>query len=592
MTALDHDPAAPTSPTPSAVSRRRRILEPGRNKVRTLLVIAAFTGIYATIGLRLAWFGSLDMEVAGYSPAPPSIARPDILDRNGDLLARDMPAFSAYAEPRRIVDTDEAVEKILAIFPDLNARSLHTRLSGRSGFTWIKRSITAREQEALWAQGIPGVGFRRETRRLYPNGSVAAQVLGAVNIDNKGIAGIERWIDQNGLEVLQMAGLDLKRQDLAPVQLSVDMKVQHAFTDELRQEIERYKAVGGAGLVLDVTNGEVVSLVSLPDFDPNDATQAQKPENINRINVGVYEMGSTFKAMTTAMALDSGVFNIHSVLDASKPLSFGRFRINDFRGEKRPLNMPEAFLVSSNIAFARMAMGVGVEGHKNFLSQLGQLERLTTELPESASPIVPRNWQAVNTATIAFGHGLAVTPLQAAMGIGAMVNGGHLIRPTFVKGTDPAERTIRDDVVTPTTGEALRYLMRLNAISGSAKGANIDGYYIGGKTGTAEKVVNGRYDKSKVMTSFMGILPAHDPKYLFLVILDEPKAVEGTHGFRTSGWNAVPAAGRILRRILPIMRMPPTMGNPAQPFPHTVAQRAWGSDRLKAPVVDAVLANY
>ena len=592
MTAHDHDPAAPTSPTPPTASRRRRILEPGRNKVRTLLVIVAFTGIYATIVLRLAWFGSLDMAVAGLSPAPPSIARPDILDRNGDLLARDMPAFSAFAEPRRIVDADEAVEKILAIFPDLNARDLHTRLSGRSGFTWIRRSISAREQQALWEQGIPGVGFRRETRRLYPNGSVAAQVLGAVNIDNKGIAGIERWIDQSGLEVLQMAGLDLKRQDLAPVQLSVDMKVQHAFTDELRKEIDRFKAVGGAGLVLDVTNGEVVSLVSLPDFDPNDATQAQKPEHINRINVGVYEMGSTFKAMTTAMALDSGVFNIHSVLDASKPLSFGRFRINDFRGEKRPLNMPEAFLVSSNIAFARMAMGVGVEGHKSFLGQLGQLDRLTTELPESASPIVPRNWQAVNTATIAFGHGLAVTPLQAAMGIGAMVNGGHLIRPTFVKGTDPAERTIRDDVVTPATGEALRYLMRLNAISGSAKGANIDGYYIGGKTGTAEKVVNGRYDKSKVMTSFMGILPAHDPKYLFLVILDEPKAVEGTHGFRTSGWNAVPAAGRILRRILPIMRMPPTMGNPAQPFPHTVAQRAWGADRLQIPVADAVLANY
>ncbi|MEH6718883.1 MAG: penicillin-binding protein 2 [Aurantimonas endophytica] len=587
MTELDPAPAAPTPPT-----RRRRVIEPGRNRVRTAITIVAFAGIYATLVLRLAWFGSIDMADASRSPAPPSIARPDILDRNGDLLARDIPSFSAFAEPRRIVDTDEAVEKILAVLPDLNARSLYQRLSGRSGFTWIKRSITAREQQALWEQGIPGVGFRRETRRLYPNGTAAAQVLGAVNIDNKGIAGIERWIDQSGFEVLQMAGLDLQRQDLEPVQLSIDLKVQHAFTDELRREIDRYKAVGGAGLVLDVTNGEVVSLVSLPDFDPNDATQAQKPENINRINVGVYEMGSTFKAMTTAMALDSGVFNIHSVLDASKPLSFGRFRINDFRGEKRPLNLPEAFLVSSNIAFGRMAMGVGVEGHKSFLRQLGQLDRLTTELPESASPIVPRNWQAVNTATIAFGHGLAVTPLQAAMGVGALVNGGRLIRPTFVKGTDPVARTIHDQAVTPETGEALRYLMRLNAISGSAKGANIEGYYIGGKTGTAEKVVNGRYDKSRVMTSFMGILPANDPKYLFLVILDEPKAVEGTHGFRTSGWNAVPAAGRILRRILPIMRMPPTMGNPPQPFPHTVAQRAYGLERLRMPASDAVLANY
>lgn len=578
--------------SPAGQTRRRRVAEPVRNGVRTGLAVCAFLGIYGVILSRLVWFGAVDVAVAGYSPAPPSVARPDILDRNGDILATDLPSFSAYAEPRRIGNPDEAVEKILAIFPDLNANSLHRRLSGNSGFTWIKRTITPRQQQALWEQGIPGVGFRRETRRLYPNGPAAAQVLGAVNIDNKGIAGIERWIDQSGLEALQMAGMDLQKQDLSPVQLSVDLKVQHAFAYELAKEIEKYEAVGGAGLILDVTNGEVVSLVSIPDFDPNDATQAQKPENINRINVGVYEMGSTFKAMTTAMALDSGVFNIHSVLDASRPLSFGRFRINDFRGEKRPLNVPEAFLVSSNIAFGRMAMGVGVERHKQFLRALGQLDRLTTELPESAAPIVPRNWQEVNTATIAFGHGLAVTPLQASMGVAALVNGGKLIRPTFIKGSDIAARTIHENVVSPNTGESLRYLMRLNAISGSAKGANINGYYIGGKTGTAEKVVNGRYEKTRVMTSFMGILPANDPKYLFLVILDEPKPVEGTHGFRTSGWNAVPAAGRILTRLLPMMRIAPSMGNPADPFPNLVAQRAFGADRLRLPVLDTVLANY
>ncbi|WP_185985323.1 peptidoglycan D,D-transpeptidase FtsI family protein [Aureimonas mangrovi] len=570
----------------------RRASQPPRNRVRALLAAGLFAGVYGVILTRLVWFGAVDEAVARYNPAPPSVARPDILDRNGEILATDVPSFSVYAEPRRIVDVDEAVEKIMAIFPDLNASTLHRRLSGNGGFTWVKRTITPRQQQAMWEQGVPGVGFRRETRRLYPNGPAAAQVLGAVNIDNKGIAGIERWIDRSGLEALQTAGMDLSSESLTPVELSVDLKVQHAFTDSLKAEIDKYEAVGGAGLVLDVTNGEVLSLVSIPDFDPNDATQAQKPENINRINVGVYEMGSTFKAMTTAMALDSGIFNIHSVLDASRPLSFGRFRINDFRGENRPLNVPEAFLHSSNIAFGRMAMGVGVEGHQAFLRKLGQLDRLTTELPESASPIVPRNWQPVNTATIAFGHGLAVTPLQAAMGIGALVNGGHLYRPTFVKGSDPASRIIQDNVVTPQSGEALRYLMRLNAITGSAKGANLDGYYIGGKTGTAEKVINGRYERTRVMTSFMGILPANDPKYLFLVILDEPKPVEGTHGFRTSGWNAVPAAGRILSRILPIMHMPPTMGNPQNPFANTLALRPFGYDRIRMATYDAVLANY
>lgn len=574
-----------------SLGRRSRL--PARHpRSRSLLAIGLFLAVYAIIFLRLAWFGLVEENVARYSPAPPSVSRPAILDRNGEILARDIASSSAFAEPRRIVDVDEAVEKILAIFPDLDGKDLHRRLSGDSGFTWVKRTITPRQQQALWEQGIPGVGFRKETRRLYPNGPAAAQVLGAVNIDNEGIAGIERWIDQSGLEALRSSGLDLDGESLAPVQLSVDLRVQHAFAHQLSEEIEHFDAVGGAGLVLDVTNGEVISLVSIPDFDPNDAAQAQKPEHINRINVGVYEMGSTFKAMTTAMALDSGVFDIHSVLDASKPLSFGRFRINDFRGENRPLNLPEAFLVSSNIAFGRMAMGVGVEAHKTFLGQLGQLDRLTTELPESASPIVPRNWQAVNTATIAFGHGLAVTPLQAAMGVGALVNGGKLIRPTFVKGTDTTARTVHDGVVTDGTGEALRYLMRLNAISGSAKGANVEGYYIGGKTGTAEKVVNGRYEKTKVMTSFMGILPANDPKYLVLVILDEPKPVEGTHGFRTSGWNAVPAAGRILRRILPIMRLAPTMGAPAAPFPNVMAQRAFGSERLRTAAFAPPVSDY
>lgn len=542
--------------------------------------------------LRLMQLGLQDVPAEGYAVAPPSVARPTILDRNGVVLATDLPAYSVFAEPRRMVDVDEAVEKITSVLPHLDAGRLHRRLSTQRGFEWIERKISPQAQQELWSLGIPGVGFRRETRRVYPNGAEAGQVLGAVNIDNKGIAGIERWIDQNGLEALQMAGMRLNSRNLEPVHLSLDLQVQHAFAFELKKEIERYQAIGGAGLVLDVTNGEVVSLVSIPDFDPNDATQALKPEHINRINVGVYEMGSTFKAMTTAMALDSGTFGLHSVFDATQPIRFGRMAIRDFRGENRPLNMPEAFLVSSNIAYGRMAMGVGVEGHKAYLRNLGQLDRLVTELPESASPIVPRNWREVNTATIAFGHGLAVTPLQAAMGVGALVNGGRVIRPTFIKDSSPEARTLHPEAVSPAAGEALRYLMRLNALAGSARGADIEGYYLGGKTGTAEKVVNGRYEPKRVMTSFMGVVPANDPKYLFVVILDEPQPSKETYGFRTSGWNAVPAAGRILRRLLPMMRVTPTMGAPSDPFPGIVAQRAHGHQRLGQAVHAQALMDY
>ncbi|UHD45646.1 penicillin-binding protein 2 [Aureimonas altamirensis] len=549
---------------------------------RTYVLLAVFSAAFLAIFGRLVHLTTLEPAEPVLARAAPSHSRPDILDRNGEILARDIVMFSVYAEPRRVIDPDETVEQLLTILPELNAASLYRRLSGKSGFTWVSRSITPAKQQAIHNLGLPGIGFRPEVRRLYPNGGAAAQVLGAVNIDNLGIAGIESWIDESGLNVLRSAGMDYRREDLDPVNLSIDLYVQHAFADELRKAIDHYDAIGGAGLVLDVNSGEVVSLVSLPDFDPNNPTEAHKKENINRINVGVYEMGSTFKALTMAMGLDSTAFNIHSVVDATNPLRFGRFSISDYRGEKRPLNMPEAFLVSSNIVFAKMAMQVGVDRHKEFLRALGQLTRLTTELPESAAPIVPRNWGAVNTATIAFGHGLAVTPLQASMGVAALVNGGRLIRPTFVKDTPVEDRIIAEDVIAPSTGEALRYLMRLNGIDGSARRATIAGYHVGGKTGTAEKVIDGRYAKGKVMTSFMGLVPAHEPKYLILVMLDEPKPVEGTHGFRTAGWNAVPTAKAILNRILPMMRMPPQFTQPQDPFPNIVRARAHGHQHFLA----------
>ncbi|NDV89068.1 penicillin-binding protein 2 [Aurantimonas aggregata] len=552
-----------------------------RSPSQILIAGGVFVAIYAVIGFRLVQFGLAEMPLHAAVAPPPSVARPDIFDRNGNLLAMDLPVSSVYAEPHSIVDIDEAVEKLTAVLPDLDAADLYRDLSSDRGFTWIKRTISARERQEIWSLGIPSVDFRDETRRLYPNGATAAHVLGLVDVDNKGIAGIERWIDRQGLQDLKDIGVQFSRDDLAPVALSVDLRVQHALEDELGKAIAKFSAIAGAGLVMDVTNGEVIALASLPDFDPNNPADAHRPEHINRINVGVYEMGSTFKALTTAMALNSGRFNIHSVLDASHPLQFGRFKIRDFRGENRPLNVPEAFIHSSNIGMARMAMEVGIEGHKGFLDRFGQLDRLTTELPESASPIVPANWAMLNTATISFGHGLAVTSLQASMGIAALVNGGTLIRPTFVKDAPLAERVIRQDLVTPQTGEALRFMMRLNAEIGSARKADVPGYFMGGKTGTAEKVVNGRYATDRVLTSFMGIVPAHKPRYLFLVMLDEPKALPETHGFRTSGWNAVPVAGKIIERIMPILGVAPARIPPIDPFPAMSELRAFGSSRFQ-----------
>ncbi|MBN9000370.1 MAG: penicillin-binding protein 2, partial [Rhizobiales bacterium] len=317
--------------------------------------------------------------------------------------------------------------------------------------------------------------------------------------------------------------------------------------------VQKFKAKGAAGLVMDVTSGEILALVSLPDFDPNNPGEAQGVERINRINVGVYEMGSTFKALTTAMALDSGRFTVDSLHDARAPLVFGRFRIRDFQGKGRWLTTAEAFIYSSNISMARMAMSVGIEAHKAFLKKMGQFMRLRTELPESAQPIVPTNWGEVTTATIAFGHGMAVAPLQAAMAVAGLVNGGTLIAPTFIKGTNIEQRVLGRNLVKPATSEALRYLMRLNAEKGSAKNAAIDGYDIGGKTGSAEKVINGRYAEGRLLTSFMGVVPISQPKYLFLTMLDEPQALPEPSGYATSGWNAVPTTRTIMMRTLPLL---------------------------------------
>lgn len=551
-------------------------LRPDR-RGRLLFVIGGFALVFGLVLARLVQLGVADSERTGYIPPPPSLGRPSILDRNGNLLAIDVPSSGLYAEPRLIVDVDEAVEKLTAIFPDIDRRDLYRRLKNGAAFAWIKRQVTPAEEQAAWNAGIPAIGFQREKQRFYPNGSLAAHVLGTVDIDNIGIAGIERWIERQGLEVLRQSGMDLSHRNLEPVSLTLDIRIQHALETELRKAIVKFSAKAGAGLVLDVSNGEILALVSYPDFDPNLPVDALKPDRINRIAAATFEMGSTFKALTTAMALDSGKFTLRSVVDASKPLAFGRFRINDYRGQYRPLTLPEAFIYSSNISMAKMAIAIGPQNLRTFLTRFGQMSRLTTELPESAHPQLPRRWGEIDTATASYGHGIAVTPLQASIAVAALVNGGRLIRPTLIKGAPLEDRLLAHDLIKPETGEALRYLLRLNAKTGSAKKAEIKGYFIGGKTGTAEKVIGGRYSKELNITSFMGIVPVDKPRYLLLTLLDEPKGLPETYGFRTSGWNAVPLGGAVFERILPMLALMPDFEIADVGFPEISSQGVFGS---------------
>jgi cell division protein FtsI (penicillin-binding protein 3) len=533
-------------------------------KARLGLAIVAFAAIYSVIALRLVMFAEQsDGHGARRSVGQDAVAtaRPDILDRNGQILATDVKAPSLFAEPRKLIDVDEAEELLTAVLPDLDANEVRDRLSSKRGFVWLKREITPKQQQEIHRLGIPGVGFLTENKRVYPNGPVVSHEIGHVNIDNQGIAGIEKWLDGQGLAALHMAGLAIDRLQ-KPVNLALDLRVQFALRDELVAAREKFKAKAASGVVLNVNTGEIVALVSEPDYDPNNPREANDPTRINRLTTGVYEMGSSFKVFTVAMALDSGKATLSSTFDASHPLHYGRFAIHDYEPMHRALSVPEIFTYSSNIGAARMALAVGVQGHQAFLKKMGQLDRLRTELPESAEPIVPKHWGELNTVTIAFGHGLSVAPLQAVMGIAATLNGGRLIPPTFLKRSEGKANVLAKQVLKPETSRAMRYLMRLNAEKGTAAKANVDGYYIGGKTGTAEKVVNGRYSKHKLLTDFMAVLPADKPKYLMMIMLDEPQATPETHGFATAGWNSAPTAAKVIARIAPLLDLEPRFDLP------------------------------
>jgi cell division protein FtsI (penicillin-binding protein 3) len=561
-------------PEPRTEPWRQRLIRSllyGRNvdrfakaRARVGLAILAFAAIYAVIGGRLVMFAiGADAHGARLAAVRDAIAtaRPDIIDRNGEILATDVKAPSLFAEPRRLIDTDEATELLTATLPDIDTAEVRDRLSSRKGFVWLKRDITPQQQLDIHRLGIPGVGFLRENKRVYPTGNEVAHLIGLVNIDNQGIAGMEKWLDNNGLADLHRAGFATDRLQ-QPIELSVDLRVEHALRDELQKAKDKFHAKAASGLVTNVRTGEVIAMVSLPDFDPNNPKEAHDPDRINRLTTGVYEMGSTFKAFTLAMALDSGKYDLNSMWDARAPLHYGKFAIHDDEPKGRFISMKEVFTFSSNIGAARIALSQGVEAHKAFLRKMGQLERLRTELPESASPIVPRHWGDLNTITIAFGHGIAVAPLQAVMGVSALVNGGYLIPPTFLKRSEDEAMQLAKRVIKPETSEKMRFLMRLNAEVGTARKADVNGYYIGGKTGTAEKVINGRYAKKRVLTAFTGILPADNPRYQVLIMLDEPQALKETYGFITSGWNAVPTAGNVIARIAPLLGIQPRFDLP------------------------------
>lgn len=528
----------------------------GQNRLR--LIGMLFAGAFLTIAGQLTHLtmfpkpddGAVRPIVEGPMP------RPDIIDRNGVLLATDVAVASIFADPSKIIDIDEAVEALTATMPDLDAKELRRKLSSTKHFAWIKRQVSPEERDAAYNLGIPGVSYVNERRRVYPQGRLSSHVVGYVDLDTKGIAGIEKYLDDRG--ALYTASLaEPTEHRTEPAQLSLDIRVQAAMLDEVAKAIDKFHAIAGGGIVMDIHTGEVLSMVSLPDFNPNQENKNFSRDQQNRMTSGVYELGSVIKAVTFAMALDSGIVTLKSVFDTRFPLVIGSARIHDFHPQNHPLTTVEVFCESSNIGTAKMALEVGIEAHQAFLRKVGLFDKLQTELPEAAKPLLPRRWSKLVTATTAFGHGFAVQPLQGAAVVAGLLNGGHLITPTFLRRNEDEAMAMATTVIKDSTSQTLRYLFRQNALEGSATKVDVIGYRVGGKTGTAEKVVNGRYDKNQRLASFIGAFPMDDPKYLVMVMLDDPKAIPGTYGFATAGWNAVPTAAKVIERIAPMLGVEP-----------------------------------
>ncbi len=550
---------ASTEAGASIVLDAKRKATGSRTKNRVVMTMAIFFGIYGVIGGRLVYLGVQEPGVAAAPGGRVLASRPDIVDRNGEVLATDIKTASLFAEPKNIVDADEALELLSTVLPDLDPEQTFNKLKSGAGFVWLKRQLSPKQQADIMGLGLPGIGFRTETKRFYPGGPTASHILGLVNIDNQGIAGLEKYIDGQGLADLRELGLATAG-NLAPFRTTLDLRVQHILHDELTNAMARYHAIAAGAVVLNAKTGEIVAMASLPDFNPNNPVGAHDKDKFNRMTAGAFEMGSTIKSFTTAMALDSGKVNMNSRFDASRPITIGRQTIRDFHGKGRVLTVPEVFIYSSNIGSAREADVVGIEGHREFLHRMGLLDRMTIELPEIANPAEPKVWKKVHSITISFGHGMTTTPLQTAVAAAALMNGGKLFNPTLVPRSQEQALASAKQVVSEDTSEKMRYLYRLNAEKGSGKRAEVPGYRVGGKTGTAEKVVNGRYSSNVRFNAFLAAFPMDDPQYIVLSIIDEPKP-EKPGMAATSGLNAAPVVANIIRRSASFLGVKPEFGH-------------------------------
>ncbi len=523
-----------------------------RSRQRLMVGVLLFIALVGVTTLRLA---DLALGVSGSGATtvhgtalPPT--RANIVDRNGSELASTFDAYALAVRPDDLVGDPKIIaRKVAFALGQQDPRPIYRALTHKGKFRFIQRRILPLEAKAINAIGEPGLKLERESERLYPNKSLAAHVIGFTDIDGAGQAGVERALDD---ELRNPEASD------GPLVLSIDARVQHAVESELAKAIEKFSAIGGAGVVLDVHTGEVLALASLPDFNPNKAGADSADARFNRATLGVYELGSTFKALTMGMALDSGVIkSMSDSYDATHALQIGRFRIRDDHPKARWMTIPEIFIYSSNIGTAQIAKEIGSARQQAYVKKLGFLEPVHIELKERGPTLYPVNWGEIATMTVSYGHGIAVTPLHLASAYAALVNGGVWRPATLLKVQGRGAPTGRR-VFSEETSRTMQAMLRLVVTHGTGKQANALGYRVGGKTGTAEKPHAGRYNRDALVTTFAGAFPMDDPKYVVIAMLDEPKGTKDTYGFRSAGWTAAPIVSKVVSRIAPVLGVKPS----------------------------------
>ena len=536
-----------------------------RAEGRLLVLGALFVVGFVTVGLRMA-------VLAASEPTEPRAAatgaailaqRADIVDRNGRILATNLVTNSLYAQPPNMIDKERAARELARIFPDLDEKELLEKFNSKRKFLWIRRKISPEQQQQVHDIGDPGLLFGPREMRLYPNGRLAAHVLGGASFGREGV---------NAAEIVGVAGVEKEFDDFLrdparggePLRLSLDLSVQAAAERVLAGGMKLMNAKAAASVLMDVETGEVISMVSLPDFDPNNRPPPPRsglPSDsplFNRAVQGVYELGSTFKTLTIAQAIDEGLVTPDTMVDTTGPLRWGKFRIKDFKDYGPQLSVTDVVVKSSNLGTARIAQQIGAERQRAFLTRLGLLQPTTVELAEadSVKPLVPDNWSELSTMTIAYGHGIAVSPLHLAAAYASVVNGGTLVQPTLLK-RDRVQKGPR--VVSRETSLAMRSILRQVVVRGTARFGEVEGYRVGGKTGTADKPKErgGGYYEDKVISTFASVFPADNPRYVLIVTLDEPEETSGIKPRRTAGWTAVPVAAEMIRRVAPLLGLRP-----------------------------------